>query len=157
METTSPTGTNTLSFVRVDQENDFPTWATRDQVETFLLVNMKPYNDPPEDITRALDYAFGKEGKPGGYIVLAQFEGKLAGICVMLATGMGGFIPETVLLYIGVDPALRGQGIGGKLMSEAIGQCEGDVKLHVEYDNPARHLYERFGFSSKYAEMRYHR
>jgi predicted GNAT family acetyltransferase len=32
----------------------------------------------------------------------------------------------------------------------------GDIKLHVEYDNPrATTLYERLGFTSKYAEMRW--
>ncbi|MDK2978441.1 MAG: hypothetical protein PWP52_1155, partial [Bacteroidales bacterium] len=29
-----------------------------------------------------------------------------------------------------------------------------DVKLHVEYDNPAKRLYERLGMTTKYAEMR---
>ena len=32
---------------------------------------------------------------------------------------------------------------------------EGDTKLHVEYDNPAKRLYERLGFENKYAEMRW--
>ena len=34
-------------------------------------------------------------------------------------------------------------------------ECGGGIALHVEYDNPARRLYERLGFTSKYAEMRY--
>ena len=146
-----------ITLLKVTREEDLPEWATRDQLEEFLFVHMKPYNDEPKDITKALDYAFQKNGEAGGYIMLAQLNGALAGACVMLSTGMGGFIPETVLLYIGVNSDLRGKGIGGKLMKASIDESEGDVKLHVEYDNPARHLYERFGFTSKYAEMRYKR
>jgi len=54
-----------------------------------------------------------------------------------------------------VDPKSRGCGIGRKLIRQALSRCAGDIKLHVEYDNPAIRLYERLGFSSKYAEMRY--
>ena len=157
MDTTASTGTDQLSFTRIDNEQDFPTWAPRTSIEDFLLTNMKPYNDPPRDITAALDYCFSKDGKPGGYIMLAHFGNQLAGVCVMLNSGMGGFIPKWILLYIGVNPEIRGKGIGGKLMKESIDQCDGDVKLHVEYQNPAKRLYERFGFTTKYAEMRYTR
>jgi len=154
METTA---SQDVKFTRVDTEDQFPGWAPREAVEEFLYTNMKPYNDEPKDIHSALDYAFEKGNKPGGYIMLAQYDGNLAGVCVMLNTGMGGYIPGTVLLYIGVDPKLRGKGIGGKLLQKSIDECDGDVKLHVEYDNPAKRLYERNGFTTKYAEMRYHR
>jgi ribosomal protein S18 acetylase RimI-like enzyme len=39
-------------------------------------------------------------------------------------------------------------------MSTAIGMAEGDIALHVEPDNPAKILYEKLGFTSKYLEMR---
>lgn len=154
---TASAGTDTLSFTRVDTEADFPSWAPRPVVEKFFFDNLKPFNDPPKDITSAVDYVFGKDGKPGGYIMIAHFGEVPAGMCLMMDSGMGGFIPKWILLYIGVNPDMRGKGIGGKLMKESIDNCDGDVKLHVEYDNPAKRLYERFGFTTKYAEMRYTR
>jgi ribosomal protein S18 acetylase RimI-like enzyme len=50
---------------------------------------------------------------------------------------------------------MRGRGIGANIIQAAIKHAGGDVALHVEYDNPAKRLYERLGFGSKYAEMRY--
>ena len=72
-----------------------------------------------------------------------------------MKSGMSGYVPEHILLFVTVDPAARGRGIGGRLIRRSIAECPGDVKLHVEHDNPAKRLYERLGFTAKYAEMRY--
>jgi ribosomal protein S18 acetylase RimI-like enzyme len=40
-------------------------------------------------------------------------------------------------------------------MTEALRRADGNVALHVEPDNPAKFLYEKLGFTSKYLEMRY--
>jgi ribosomal protein S18 acetylase RimI-like enzyme len=70
---------------------------------------------------------------------------------------MSGYIPENILLFIAVHPSARGMGIGGKIIKHSFEISKGDVKLHVEYDNPAKRLYERLGMTTKYAEMRYHK
>lgn len=76
------------------------------------------------------------------------------GILAMLPTGMSGYIPENLLLYLAVDPRCRGLGIGGILVEEALVHVRGDVKLHLEKGNPARSLYERLGFRAKYEDYR---
>lgn len=144
----------TITFHRVDRKSPFPEWANRETVVSFLHENMKPYEDSPEDIQRGLDYAFSDESCKSGFLTLAHRKDRLAGALLMLRTGMKGYIPENLLLFISVHPDLRSRGIGKMLIEEAVGQCEGDVKLHVEYDNPAKHLYEKLGFRSPYAEMR---
>jgi ribosomal protein S18 acetylase RimI-like enzyme len=73
----------------------------------------------------------------------------------MLRTGMSGFVPENILLWVAVDPSVRGKGVGSQIIRRSFELADGDVKLHVEYDNPAKHLYERLGMTTKYAEMRY--
>jgi len=72
----------------------------------------------------------------------------------MLHTGMEGYVPKYLLLFVSVAPELRSRGLGRKLIELATSNLDGEVKLHVEYDNPAKRLYERIGFESKYAEMR---
>jgi ribosomal protein S18 acetylase RimI-like enzyme len=58
-------------------------------------------------------------------------------------------------VYVTVDGDFRGRGFGARIVEEAFRVCEGNVALHVEYENPAKRLYERLGMKSKYAEMRY--
>jgi len=142
---------NYLKIIKADQ---FPSWARRDEVTRFFHETMKPYQDSIPDIERAMDYAFSDAKGEGGFLMLAELEGQLAGALLMLNTGMQGYIPENILLFVSVDPSLRGQGLGRELIIHSIAECKGSVKLHVDYDNPAKRLYERLGFTSKYAEMR---
>ena len=145
-------GALVLSMIR--EEVDLPASYGQRELAEFLHQTMKPWQDTKEDIHRALDYCFSDAEGKGGFVVLATVDDALAGALVMLETGMGGYVPGYILLFVGVTPALRGQGLGRRLIETALEACDGDVKLHVEYDNPAKRLYERVGFASKYAEMR---
>lgn len=144
-------------ILRVDRAAELPDWAPRPVLERFLHEKMKPYHDTQRDVGRGLDYAFSDAPGMGGFVLLARLDGALVGALVMLRTGMGGYIPENLLLFVGVEPALRGRGIGRALCERGLAECEGAVKLHVESDNPAKRLYERLGFRHAYDEMRYGR
>jgi GNAT superfamily N-acetyltransferase len=144
-----------LTFLKVNKESELPAWADRVAVAKFLHETMEPYNDPLEYVQAGLDYAFSEAEGKGGFIMLVRKDDRLAGACLMLETGMKGYVPETLLLMVSVAPELRGQGVGRILIERCLAECRGSVKLHVEYDNPARRLYERVGFTSKYAEMRW--
>jgi ribosomal protein S18 acetylase RimI-like enzyme len=116
---------------------------------------MRPYHDSLEDVQAALDYGLVPGRGSGGFVMLAHEDDQLLGALLMLKTGMSGYVPEHILLFVTVDPSTRGRGVGSRLIMRSIDECDGDVKLHVEYDNPAKRLYERLGFTTKYAEMRY--
>ncbi len=146
-----------LHFVKIDDHTQFPAWAPRDVVARFFHETMKPYHDTLEDVQSALSYALEEGRGAGGFLMLTHRDEKLLGALLMLRTGMAGYVPENILLFVTVDPSTRGQGIGGHLITRSIAECDGDVKLHVEYDNPAKRLYQRLGFTAKYAEMRYQR
>lgn len=150
----------TLTKTRIEvirDETALPEWLARDQLARFLHEVMKPYEDTLADIRSALSVVFDGEDSPGGFVVLGMGEDELLGAAVIHHTPWSGYVPENMLLFIGVRPEHRGRGLGRALIEEALANCEGDVKLHVEHDNPAKRLYERVGFTSKYAEMRYAR
>lgn len=121
----------------------------------FLYSHLDRFRDEKTAILKALDYALSSESGRGGFILAGRMGSKLVGLVVMNSTGMSGYIPENVLVYVAVDPEYRGRGIGRKLIEKALYEAAGDVKLHVEYDNPAKRLYERIGFINKYADMRF--
>lgn len=133
---------------------DNATFLQKNEVADFLFTHLGKYGDPKEDIMKCLDYALDPGLHAGGFVVLARENDQIVGALVMNKTGMSGYIPENILVYIAVDASQRGKGIGGKIMDLAIKMANGAIALHVEPDNPARKLYERLGFTNKYLEMR---
>lgn len=56
---------------------------------------------------------------------------------------------EILVIDIALVPERRGLGIGGRLLSDILAQATSEhkpVRIHVERDNPAMHLYRRLGF-----------
>lgn len=125
------------------------------EIVSFLFDHLDQYGDPRRDIEEAIDFALKRKVSFGGFLLEAREDDKTVGAVVINQTGMKGYVPENILVYIAVHSDYRGKGIGKQLMEKAIDQARGDVALHVEPDNPARHLYEKIGFDNKYLEMRY--
>jgi len=128
----------------------------KEAIVRFLYEHLEQFGDPKGDIADSIDYALGYRNKPGGIIITAtdQERNQLVGAVVVNKTGMGGYIPENILVYIATDKEVRGRGIGKLLMQNAINDSQGDIALHCEPENPAFHLYKKLGFTSKYLEMR---
>ncbi|GIZ08464.1 GNAT family N-acetyltransferase [Flavobacterium sp. UMI-01] len=125
---------------------------TNEVIAQFLFTHLEQYGDKISDILKCIQYVM--DPNKGGNIVIGIDEGKIVGITILNNTGMQGFIPENILVYIAVDNSQRGKGYGKKLMQKAIEITDGAIALHVEPDNPAKGLYEKLGFTNKYLEMR---
>lgn len=83
----------------------------------------------------------------GGAVLFALLGKAVVGTCALKQHAAG----EYELTKMGVDPAVRGVGIGRKLIEAAIGEFErlGGTRLYLETNSrleSAIHLYERTGF-----------
>lgn len=136
------------------KKDHLPTQEEESAIAEFLFKHLEKYGDPLSDIKKAIDYALGKNAKPGGILVVGKDKNEILSAVVVNRTGMAGYIPENILVYIATDKDQRGKGIGRKMMQAAIDGVKGDIALHVEPDNPAKRLYENLGFTNKYLEMR---
>jgi len=125
-----------------------------DNIADFLFEHLDQYGDDISSIKRCIQFSQGQNGGLGGFVLAAAEDNEVVGAVVINKTGMGGYIPENILVYIAMHRRMRGKGLGKQLMKAAINKCEGDVALHVEKDNPARFLYEDLGFTNPYLEMR---
>lgn len=131
-----------------------PTTESRATILDFLFEQLEQYGDEREAISACIAYALKERDSLGGFIVVAREDEKIVGVSIINHTGMDGYIPEHILVYIATHREVRGKGVGRKIIEKIIQETEGDIALHVEPDNPARHLYEKTGFTNKYLEMR---
>lgn len=125
----------------------------KEQIADFLVEQLGEFGDPTSDVLKCLDYAMNSKGS-GGLVILASDAGGLDGALVLNHTGMSGYIPEHILVYFAVKEEKRGRGLGKQMLQNLLSQTQGAIALHVEPQNPAKKLYEEFGFSNKYLEMR---
>ncbi|MBS2097920.1 GNAT family N-acetyltransferase [Carboxylicivirga linearis] len=132
-----------------------PSLEEKNRIIDFLFTHLDEYGDPKSDIEKSIQYALKETESFGGFVLCAEKNNTLIGAVVVNQTGMKDYIPENILVYIAIHNKERGNGYGKELLEEALKIAEGNVALHVEPDNPARFLYQKVGFSSKYVEMRY--
>ena len=141
-----------MTFTQINAKTGIPTDCSTETIVDFLFTHLEQYGDQKDAIQKCIDYVMNPE--KGGQIIIGKDDEKIVGITILNQTGMNGYIPENILVYIAVDNSVRGKVFGKKLMQKAIDSVEGDIALHVEPDNPAKKLYENLGFTNKYLEMR---
>jgi len=144
-----------MHFKIIKQDSEFKPELTREDFINFLYTNLGEYGDKKEDIDRSVSYVFSPSEGKGGFLIAGFDKGELVSELVMNHTGKEGYIPEFILVYVATKSDKRGKGYGKQVIEKALDFAGTDVALHVEYDNPAKRLYEKIGFNSKYAEMRF--
>lgn len=142
----------TYTILRTDDEQKNP--FTRDEIASFLYSHLDEYGDEKSAILKCIGYAYGDNDGQNGFILIAHNKQEILGVVIINDTNMDEYIPEHILVYIAVHAKTRGQGVGKELMKRVINETKGDIALHVEPNNPAKFLYEKVGFTSKYHEMR---
>lgn len=144
-----------MEIIEIHNESDFNDKISRKQFVDFLYENLQEWGDERHAIEKSVDYAFSDSEGKGGFLLAGFYDGELAGTLIMNNTGMSEYIPENIIVYVATHPDIRGKGVGKQLVLEGIKIADTDVKLHVEYENPAKGFYEYLGFTTKYAEMRF--
>jgi len=141
--------------IKIYNSENKPNNDEKQEIIDFLFKNLDEFGDDREDIAKCIDYALKEMIGFGGFVLVSLEGDTLSSVVVINKTGMNGFIPENIFVYIATHRDMRGRGIGSKLISKALEMSEGSVALHVEPNNPAKLLYEKLGFTNKYLEMRY--
>jgi ribosomal-protein-alanine N-acetyltransferase len=143
-----------MSEIKVYTAINRLTEIEKGEIINFLHLHLGEYGDDKTDIGKAISYSLKETISFGGFTTIISEGDKILGAAVVNATGMSGYIPENILVYIATHSEHRGEGLGKRLMETITQHAKGDIALHVEANNPAKKLYEKFNFTNPYLEMR---
>ena len=146
-------------IVIAESENDLP--FLRELYASTRRDEMKPSGWPKQEIEDFLRQQF--EAQHTFY--MEQFAGADFDVIVGENGAPIGRLylderdDEFRVIDIALLPEFRGHGIGGKIMQEVIDRAfaaDKAVRIHVEHNNPAMHLYKRLGFEMVEEQGVYH-
>lgn len=143
-----------MTEIEIFNPKKTPTQEEKNDFVDFLYEHLEQYGDSRTAIGNCIDFAMKVIPSFGGFMLISYVNGEIVGMAVLNKTGMKDYIPENILVYIATHKDHRGKGIGKQLMQKTVEMAEGSIALHVEADNPAKFLYEKYGFSNPYLEMR---
>lgn len=135
-------------------EKELPNWLTFYDIINFLKSHLKPFADPDDVINKAVDYALSADPRGKGFVILATVNNKIIGAIVCIEIDKMGIIPEYMFVYVCIHQKYRGKGITTRLIREAVGCTNGNIKLHLTRANPLVPLFKKLGFNDDYLEMR---
>ncbi|MFT6333516.1 MAG: hypothetical protein ACJATI_000243, partial [Halioglobus sp.] len=97
-----------------------PNESKKAEIVNFLLEHLQEYGDPKSDIQKAIDYSVKEFISFGGSTIIVMKDNIIVGASVVNRTGMGGYIPENILVYIAIHRNHRGNGYGKTLIQNII-------------------------------------
>ncbi len=141
--------------VNIYNSIDTVTTLEKKEIIDFLHTTLNGYKETWGSIQNAVEYALNPNPAFGGFILYVREQDKIKGVLVMNKTRMKGYIPENHLVYLAVDEEYKNKGIEHTLLEKACRISKGDISIHLKPNDPARKIYENFGFDNIYVEMRY--
>lgn len=109
-----------------------------------------PWTDAQKQVFLRMQFdaqdAYFRQSYPDGRFLVVTRDNKPIGRLYVVRLA-----DEIRLVDIALLPKHRGAGIGSRLLADVVAEAAQaglPVRLYVEHGNPARRLYERFGFES---------
>lgn len=123
-------------------------------ITEFLVAHTR--NPSRTHINAAIDYALKNKPSFGGFILAIYQQEHLAGIVLANKTGMEGYFPAWVFVYVALDTQLQGyELIAQALMQKALSHIDGEVSIRIEPGHPALQAFKQLGFKSKTLELQF--
>ncbi len=119
------------------------------RIADFLFDNLLLCDDNKAEILKAIEYALSRFPHQGGFVITNADSEGLAGVVVINKTGMDGFFPENLLIYIAARKGLTDDSIINELVRRSKEFAKGRIGLKCHHESPLIPMFEKFGFATR--------
>ncbi len=132
------------------------TYSEMTEVGRFLEKHLDEYFDSFENIFKSIQSAIKQRPSFGGFVITAVENQQTIGAIVINSTGMDGYAPQNIVVYLAVHRNKRRKGVGQQLLQKAIETAKGDIAIHLNPDlsTEALSFYNALGFHTAAIELR---
>lgn len=130
------------------------TYSEMTEVGRFLESHLDEYLDSYDNIIKAIQSAIKQRPSFGGFVITAREDQELIGAIIINNTGMEGYAPQNLIVYLAVHQNYRRRGIGQQLLQQAIETSKGDIAIHLKPKQKSLSLYKKLGFETAALELR---
>ncbi len=133
------------------------TFSEMTEVGRFLESHLDEYADSYDNIFKAIQSAIKQRPSFGGFVIAVTEGDQIIGAIVINNTGMEGYAPQNLIVYLAVHRDFRRKGIGQKLLQHAIETAKGDIAIHLDPEQKIPRFYKKLGFQTAALELRLNR
>jgi GNAT superfamily N-acetyltransferase len=130
------------------------TYSEMTEVGRFLESHLDDYFDSYDNIFKSIQSAIKQRPSFGGFVIAARHNQETVGAVIVNNTGMDGYAPQNLIVYLAVHKDYRKQGIGQQLLRQAVETVKGDLAIHSKPDQKDLTLYHKLGFRTAALELR---
>ena len=138
---------------------DTPTQLEKIEIANFIHTHAEGHLDSKDNIIGCLDYALGSIRNSHGFVVVGRDSAdigdqSIVAAAVVLNTGMGGYVPENLLVYFVVKSDFVSDDIINQMMDKVGSFAKGEISIRIRHDHPYRDNFSQLGFENEYCELR---
>lgn len=123
------------------------------RVVNFLYDQLDTANANKDFIRRSIDYATKERMSFGGFVIVCKLHYEIIGAVVVNQTGMEGYMPENVLVYIAVSEKYLQMGVAKCMMDQVLNYAKGNIAVHIRGNLDLVPVFEKLGFKKSIQEM----
>lgn len=122
------------------QATNRPSFIEKQQIIDFILLNSNNSDLEENHVLKSIEYATKECQSFGGFVILQKMDGKIVSAAILNQTGMEGYLPENLVVFVAFDNKHKTTELESNLFNYILRHAKGEVAIKVSVDEEYKTL-----------------